>query len=86
VAKQQGAGAAGDRRLARADVTEQEQPQSGSERRRRRSAENGPERCEPAHESAKARRANGERGGRGDQCHVIKLTVRSSISRSPSDK
>lgn len=62
MAKQQGAGAVGDRRLARADITEQEQPQSGSERRRRGSAENGSERREPAHESAKAGGANGKRG------------------------
>lgn len=54
VAKQQGARAAGNRRFARTNVTEQEQSQSGSERRRWGPAEAGLERRESSHESSEA--------------------------------
>ena len=71
--EQQGEGAAGNGRLSGANVAEQEQSESGPERRGRRQAADGSERREPFDEPAAAGGTNGERGGRGDQCHVMKF-------------
>lgn len=84
VEEQQGEGIARNRWLAGANVAKQEQSESRFERRRWRQAEDGSERRQSLDESSATGRTNGERGGRGDQCHVMKFQRRSWRYRTRS--